>query len=122
MKSRLFLALLALMLAVDAGATPFPLRPRRRPITRVPWQTVAAGGAAASTLVAAYKISDGVEVGLKTAAQSEPKAFIEHFSVIPKTFSYGALLLLAGGGYVLWRRYQNKEKSNQTERKEHDAD
>ena len=119
MKSRLFLLVMALLLTVEAGAAPFRLRPRRRPIIRVPWQTVAAGGAAAGTLVAAYKISDGVEEGLKTVARSNPEAFVSTLSVFPRLFSWGAILVLAGGGYILWRRYRSKEKSftNQGERR-----
>lgn len=117
MKPRLFLLVLALLLTVEAGAAPFRLRPRRRPIIRVPWQTVAAGGAAAGTVIAAYKISNGYEQGMKTVAREKPEVFAEHFSAFPRALSWGVLVLLAGGGYILWRRYQGKEKSNQTERK-----
>ena len=118
MKSRLFLLVLALLLAVGMSAAPFHLRMRRRPIIRVPWQTVAAGGAAAGTVIAAYKISDGVEEGLKTVARSNPEAFVSTLSVFPRLFSWGAILVLAGGGYILWRRYRSKEKAfnNQRER------
>ena len=42
----------------------------------VSWKTVTAGGAAAGTVVAAYKLSDGVEEGMKTAAEKAPVTFL----------------------------------------------
>ena len=50
-----------------------------RPVEKsnpVSWKTVAAGGAAAGTVVAAYKLSDGVEEGMKTAAEKAPVTFL----------------------------------------------
>ena len=42
----------------------------------VSWKTIAAGGAATGTVVAAYKLSDGVEEGMKTAAEKAPVTFL----------------------------------------------
>ncbi len=114
MKLRLLLPVLLMLAGMNVAA--WHPRPRR-PIIRVPWQTVAAGGAAAGTVIAAYKISDGSEQGMKTVAREKPEVFAEHLSAFPRTLSWAALVLLVGGGYFLWRQYQNKEKSNQTERK-----
>ena len=50
-----------------------------RPVEKsnpVSWKTIAAGGAAAGTVVAAYKLSDGVEEGMKTAAEKAPVTFL----------------------------------------------
>ena len=108
--------MLGLLMLGGINAAAWHPRPLRR-LPRIPWETVVAGGAAAGTVIAAYKISDGVEEGLKTVARSNPEAFVSTLSVFPRLFSWGAILVLAGGGYILWRRYQGKEKSNQTERK-----
>ena len=67
---KLILAAILSALSIIATAAPYRVhRPRRhRPaktievVRKVPWQTVAAGGVAAGTVIAAYKISDGVEV------------------------------------------------------------
>ena len=40
------------------------------------WEAIAAGGAAAGTVVAAYKLSNGVEEGMKTAAEKAPVTFL----------------------------------------------
>ena len=50
-----------------------------RPVEKdnpVSWKTIAAGGAATGTVVAAYKLSDGVEEGMKTAAEKAPVTFL----------------------------------------------
>ena len=113
MKSRLFLLVLALMLAVDVGATPFHLRPRRRPIIRVPWQTVAAGGVAAGTMIAVYKISDGVEDGMKIAAKEKPEAFTDSLSVLTWPIRWAAFVLfLVSGCWIAKSLFELKSTSN----------
>ena len=118
MKTIRALLLGLLMLAGISAAAAWRPRPLRR-VPRIPWDTIVAGGAAAGTVIAAYKISDGVEDGLKTVARSNPEAFASTLSVFPRLCGWGTILLLIGGGYVLWRRYRSKEKSftNQGERR-----
>ena len=73
-------------------------------VRKVPWQTVAAGGVAAGTVIAAYKISDGVEVGLKTVAQEKPEAFTDSLSVLTWPLRWAVLIALLCSGYFIWRR------------------
>ena len=47
----------------------------------ISWKNVAAGGAAAGTIVAAYKLSDGVEEGMKTAAEKAPVTFLRSITL-----------------------------------------
>jgi hypothetical protein len=47
----------------------------------VSWKTIAAGGAATGTVVAAYKLSDGVEEGMKTAAEKAPVTFLSSITL-----------------------------------------
>ena len=99
-------------LTLIASATPHwkHLPRRQRPartmevFRKVPWQTVAAGGVAAGTVIAAYKISDGVEDGLKTVAQEKPEAFTDSLSVLTWPFRWAVLIVLLCSGYVIWRR------------------
>lgn len=108
------LRLLLLVLLMLAGMNVAAWHPRpRRPIMRVPWQTVAAGGAAAGAVILAYKVGDGVEEGLKTVAREKPEVFTEHLAVFPRTLSYGVLLvLLIGGCYLVWRCKIKNERTN----------
>ena len=98
MKSLLAL-FLAVLSVITFAATPNIHRPHRRVSTPhkteivVPWKTVAAGGAAAGTVVAAYKISDGVEEGIKTVAKEKPEAFADTLSVQTWPIRWGALIL-----------------------------
>ena len=99
-------------LTLIASAAPHRIhRPRRhRPVKtievvrKVPWQTVAAGGVAAGTVIAAYKISDGVEDGLKTVAQEKPEAFTDSLSVLSWPLRWAVLIVLLCSGYFIWRR------------------
>ena len=76
---KLILILLAALMSVVSSAAPHyhRTRPRvptaRRIVRAVPWKTVLAGGATAGTIIAAYKISDGVEEGIKTVAKEKPE-------------------------------------------------
>ena len=85
-------------------------KPRHRPVKtlevvrKVPWQTVAAGGAAAGTVIAAYKISDGVEDGLKTVAEEKPEAFTDSLSVLTWPLRWAVLIALLCSGYFVWRK------------------
>ena len=100
--------LLALFLAVLSvvafAATPNIHRSHRHVSTSrktqivVPWKTVAAGGAAAGTVIAAYKVSDGVEEGIKTVAKEKPEVFADALSVLtwPTRWAAFVLFLLSG--------------------------
>ena len=97
---KLFLALLLALLCVAMfAATPNIHRPHRRVSTprktvlSVPWKTVAAGGAAAGTVIAAYKVSDGIEDGIKTVAKEKPEVVTESLSVLTWPLRWGALIL-----------------------------
>ena len=63
----------------------------------VSWKTVAAGGAAASATVAAFKISDGVENGLKISAERAPSSFLGAFTlsgyILPVTVIGGLIVI-----------------------------
>ena len=99
-------------LTLIASATPHwkHLPRRQRParamevVRKVPWQTVAAGGVAAGTVIAAYKISDGVEDGLKTVAKEKPEAFTDSLSVLTWPLRWAVLIALLCSGYFIWRR------------------
>ena len=109
---KLILATFLSCLTLIASAAPHRVhRPRRhRPVKtlevvrKVPWQTVAAGGVAAGTVIAAYKISDGVEDGLKTVAQEKPEAFTDSLSVLTWPLRWAVLIALLCSGYFIWRR------------------
>ena len=106
-------SLLALVLAVLSvvmfAATPNIHRPHRHVSTPrkteivVPWKTVAAGGAAAGTIIAAYKVSDGVEEGIKTVAKEKPEVFADTLSVLTWPIRWAALVLFLLVYYWIWR-------------------
>ena len=99
--------LLILFLAIiTAFASAAPMRrPYRKPMKPAPvethrpisWKTVAAGGAAAATTVAAFKISDGVEDGLKISAERAPTSFLGAFTlsgyILPVTVIGGLIVI-----------------------------
>ena len=108
MKSLLsiFLALLCIIASASAHQHP---RTRHRVSTPrktalvVPWKTVAAGGAAAGTVIAAYKVSDGVEEGIKTVAKENPEAFADSLSVLTWPVRWAALVLFLLVYCWIWR-------------------
>jgi hypothetical protein len=108
MKSFLALVLAALSV-ITFAATPNIHRPHRRISTPrkteivVPWKTVAAGGAAAGTIIAAYKVSDGVEEGIKTVAKEKPEVFTDSLSVLTWPVRWGILGLFLLVYYWIWR-------------------
>ena len=110
---KLILAAFLSALTLTASAAPYRVhrpRVRHRPVKtievvrKVPWQTVAAGGVAAGTVIAAYKISDGVEDGLKTVAEEKPEAFTDSLSVLIWPLRWAVLIALLCSGYFIWRR------------------
>ena len=108
MKSLLIL-FLAVLSAVSVSATQRHPQPHRRVSTPrkteivVPWKTVAAGGAAAGTVIAAYKVSDGVEEGIKTVAKEKPEVFADTLSVLTWPIRWGMLGLFFLIYYWIWR-------------------
>ena len=108
MKSLLIL-FLAVLSAVSVSATHGYPQPHRRASTPrkteivVPWKTVAAGGAAAGTIIAAYKVSDGVEEGIKTVAKEKPEAFADSLSVLTGPVRWGILGLFFLLYYWIWK-------------------
>ena len=103
----LLILLLALVTAFVSAAPirrPYrkPMKPTHMETTHpVSWKTIAAGGAAAATTVAAYKISDGVEDGLKISAERAPTSFLGAFTlsgyILPVTVIGGLIVI----GFVL---------------------
>ena len=118
MKSLLIL-FLAVLSSVSVSATHGCPQPHRRASTPrktqivVPWKTVAAGGAAAGTVVAAYKISDGVEEGIKTVAKEKPEVFADTLSVLTWPIRWAAFVLfLLSGCWIAKRLLEHKTTSN----------
>ena len=108
MKSLLIL-FLAVLSAVSVSATHRYPQPHRRVSTPrktqivVPWKTVAAGGAAAGTVIAAYKVSDGVEDGIKTVAKEKPEVFADTLSVLTWPIRWAVLVLFLLIYCWIWR-------------------
>ena len=117
MKS-LLIFFLALLSVVAFSATPNVHRPHRCVSTPrktqiiVPWKTVAAGGAAAGTIIAAYKVSDGVEEGIKTVAKEKPEVFADTLSVLTWPIRWAAFVLfLLSGCWIAKRLLEHKTTS-----------
>ena len=113
MKSLLALVL-AVLSVVAFSATPTIHRPHRRVSTPrkteivVPWKTVAAGGAAAGTVIAAYKVSDGVEDGIKTVAKEKPEVFADSLSVLTWPIRWAAFVLFLLVYCWIWKFFIHK--------------
>ena len=116
MTARALCLLLALSLSAELLAVPRP-RPRPRPPRRhppvrrvgdalkgVPWQLVLAGGAAASGVVFAYKVGDGLQKGTVEAAREAPERFLDKFGGPAGTVRIAAAVItLAAIAYAVWR-------------------
>ena len=102
----LFLAVLSAVSASAAHRYPQPHRhaptPRKTEIV-VPWKTMVAGGAAAGTIIAAYKVSDGVEEGIKTVAKEKPEVFADTLSVLTWPIRCAVLAVFLLVYYWIWR-------------------
>ena len=96
MKLILLLVLAELMPPTYAGRA----RPRlpliRELIRKTPWQNIAAGGAAAGTVIVASKVGNGVE----TVARKNPDAFASCITPLRLPFQV-AFYILIGSGIVL---------------------
>ena len=107
--------LLILLLALVTGivsATPMrrpyrkPMKPAHVETTHQPisWKTVAAGGAAAGTVVAAYKIGSGVEEGMATAAKEAPVAFLSSITLSSLFIPLIAVVGIPVVGFFIWQK------------------
>ncbi len=109
---KLVLILIAALLSVVSSAAPHYHRTRvptaRRIVRAVPWKTVLAGGAAAGTIIAAYKISNGVEDGIKAAAKEKTEtvfgAVSGTMSVMSWIMRLVALLLVVSSGCLIGKK------------------
>ena len=76
---------------------PFPT------IKDIPWQLVLAGGAAASGIVFAYKVGDGIQQGMIESARQAPEAFMDKSSGIGKTIMLAVAIGISGSiAYLTW--------------------
>ena len=100
MKLVLLLVLAALMPPTYAGRA----RPRlpliRELVRKTPWQNIAAGGAAAGTVIVAGKVGNGVENGLRTVARESPGTFANCVTPLRLPFQV-AFYVLIGSGVIL---------------------
>ena len=76
----------------------------------VSWKTIAAGGAAAGTVVAAYKISDGVEEGMKTVAREKPEVFADILTPFAWPLQVITVAGLIYAGYRIWRHCKTRKE------------
>ena len=103
MKSLLTLLLALLCVVASASVHQYPRTRYRASMPRttvlpMPWKTVAAGGAAAGTVIAAYKVSDGIEDGIKTVAKEKPEVFADTLSVLTWPIRWAAFVLFLLSG------------------------
>ena len=121
MKKLLLLLLVVLVFCCEARPSRriTPKHPPRKPIKeyvqKVNWKHIAAGGAAAGTVIAAYKISDGVQEGMERAAKEDPETFLDNFSSFlspVKFLFYGlAAILLAWVSIPIIQNLKRKDKN-----------
>ena len=98
-----------------------PVKVCRKPkIQYPPWEVVAAGGAATGVVVASYKVSNGVEEGMKTVAKEHPEEFIGSLSVLTWPLRWGLLILMIVSGWRLWRKFVGNMKNNQRKETHHE--
>ena len=103
----IFLALLCVVASASVHQHPRARRPTsvpRKTEIVVPWKTVAAGGAAAGTVIAAYKVSDGIEDGIKTVAKEKPEVFADTLSVLTWPIRWAAFTLFLLSGCWIWKK------------------
>ena len=114
-----FLSLVLVLLCVIASASVHQYPRARHPASAphkteivVPWKTVAAGGAAAGTVIAAYKVSDGIEDGIKTVAKEKPEVFADTLSVLTWPIRWAALVLFLLVFCWIWRTLFRKNTTS----------
>ena len=122
MKHFLLATLLLLGFVSEArpmGSRVFRQLPRKIERIRSPsWKQIAAGGVALGTVVGAYKVADGVQNGMRDAAEKNPEGFFALLSglTLPLRFVLWSLAFL-GLGWIarkIHKKYsicpKNKEK------------
>ena len=117
--------LLATLLLLGFVCEARPMRPRLfrqlpRKIERIrppSWKQIAAGGVALGTVVGAYKVADGVQNGVRYAAEKNPERFFALLSglTLPLRFVLWSLAFLGLGwiAHKIHKKYsicQKKEK------------
>jgi len=102
MKRTLFLLTLLLMTSVYA-APKCPVS-RFQQLPHVSGKTILAGGAAAGTIIAAYKVSNGIEKSLTTIAKDAPETFPATARTVAAPFYLGGFILILCVGYGLLRK------------------
>ena len=103
----LFLALMTGFVSAMSARRPYrkPLKPAHVETTHpVSWKTIAAGGAAVGTVVAAYKIGNGVEEGMSTAAKEAPVAFLSSITLSSLFIPLIAVVGIPVVGFFLWQK------------------
>ena len=116
MKTLLILFLAIITAFASAAPMHRPYRkPQHAPVEKthpVSWKTVAAGGAAAGTVIAAYKISDGVEDGMKIAAKEKPEAFADSLSVLTWPVRWAAMIFFLISGCWITKKWLEHKTSS----------
>ena len=102
MKALTVICMLLCLACAEAGPHRIPRRRERpKPLhTSLSWKQIAAGGAAAGTVIAAYKVSNGIENGFERAAERDPRGFLNLWAYLPH-------LLMLTGIFALYKWYQN---------------
>jgi hypothetical protein len=84
--------------------------PLVKSICRIPWQTVAAGGAAVSGVIFAYKVADGIQQGTVEAARTSPETFIRKETDIVENMKAVVLVaIIFTVGFGGWRLARNRK-------------
>ncbi len=114
-----FLSLVLALLCVIASASTHQHPRARHPVSAphkteivVPWKTVAAGGAAAGTVIAAYKVSDGIEDGIRTVAKEKPEVFADALAMLTWPIRLAALAVFLLVYYWIWRTLFRKNTTS----------
>lgn len=63
-------------------------------LNNLSWKKILATGLSAAAITSAYKISNGIEHGIETTAEKEPKSFVEIVSDFTAPFKWGIFFLL----------------------------
>lgn len=87
---------------------------------KVSWKQIAAGGGAASAVIAAYKVSDGVQQGLKRTAEKRPEHVIGLLSGLTLPFRFALWCIsLAGLTWIalkIYEKYNTRNRKGEMER------
>ena len=121
---KLLFILLAVLLSTASSAAPHYHRTKPRVpaairiIRTVPWKIAVASGAAVGTVIAAYKVSNGVEEGMKIAAKEKPEVFTDSLSVLTWPVRMAAFIIFLISGCWIWKKWLEHEtttpKGNET--------